>query len=156
MHVVSELIQKHYRSDCVTPLLHRDIVIPVEFFESRDIRFVYTLQQPGEFIVTLPMGWHQVANDGCNLSEAVNVYCDGWPVVAGRQKYCNCRDRGTTYNSEAWDPIIHWLQYGEQQMMVELADSRFDVEALEIPEDPDDIIPDYRDQSNVSRSQCNG
>uniref|UniRef100_A0A914YQ38 Uncharacterized protein n=1 Tax=Panagrolaimus superbus TaxID=310955 RepID=A0A914YQ38_9BILA len=93
------------------------------------------------------MGWHQVANDGCNLSEAVNVYCDGWPVIAGRQNYCNCHDRGTTYNSDEWDPVINWLQYGEQQMMAELADERFDVESLEIPDKVGDLLVEYRAQS---------
>ena len=60
-------------------LLQRIVtMVSPEIFRERGVRVVHALQQPGEFIITLPRAYHAGFSHGHNCAEAVNFATFDW------------------------------------------------------------------------------
>jgi len=47
-------------------------------------------QEPGEFIVTFPFGYHAGFNHGYNIAEAINFATPRWVEYGKKTTYCRC------------------------------------------------------------------
>lgn len=47
-------------------------------------------QEPGEFVVTFPYGYHAGFNQGYNIAEAINFSTPRWVEYGKKTKYCRC------------------------------------------------------------------
>jgi hypothetical protein len=77
-------------ASCSSPILHRDLLIDPEWFINRGLKnLTYTIQKPGQMVVTSPRGAHFGANLGMNFGESVNVGESCWLVHGVRSVACN-------------------------------------------------------------------
>jgi len=53
-------------------------MISPEYLLSQNVNVFRTLQQPGEFVVTLPGSYHSGFSTGLNIGEAVNFAHGDW------------------------------------------------------------------------------
>lgn len=77
-----------------------------------DKTYLYTLQvtqQPGEFVVTAAMAYHQVFNTGTNFAEACNIVTEQFYPCGLRFIKCRCKlrvvtDEKTGKKKQEYDP----------------------------------------------------
>lgn len=50
------------------------------------------MQQPGEFVITFPFGYHSGYNLDYNCAESVNFALDSWIEIGKKAKSCTCID----------------------------------------------------------------
>jgi len=59
-------------------LASTNIIVPPAFLKKHKIPVYHLVQNPGEFVVTLPQGFHSGFSHGYNNAEAVNLALPGW------------------------------------------------------------------------------
>jgi jumonji domain-containing protein 2 len=76
---------------CNNIMRHKDYLVTPEFLEQFDISYTLLFQQPGEFIITFPRGYHEGFNLGPNIAEAVNFGNEKWVSYGCRAVNCSCK-----------------------------------------------------------------
>ena len=61
-----------------TMVLKKNSMIPPSMLVDAGVRVVHAVQRPGQFIVTLPQGYHTGFSHGHNVAEAVNFVLPDW------------------------------------------------------------------------------
>jgi len=57
---------------------------------AANIPLTKAIQQPGEFVITMPSAYHFGWNSGFNCAEAVNFATERWINIGLRAKPCVC------------------------------------------------------------------
>lgn len=73
--VVHNQVQGVHEQDV---LASKNIIVPPVFLKKHKIPVYQLVQHPGEFVVTLPQGFHSGFSHGYNNAEAVNLALPGW------------------------------------------------------------------------------
>lgn len=63
---------------CEDVLRHKGVILHLDWFRDNAIPLVRIVQNPGEYIVTCPQGYHFGVNMGVNCNEAVNFATTRW------------------------------------------------------------------------------
>lgn len=80
-----------YKS-CHEFLRHKTFIVSPKVLENNNIPVQRCVQQPGEFIVTYPFGYHSGYNLDFNCAESVNFAMDTWLEIGKKAKSCACTD----------------------------------------------------------------
>lgn len=76
---------------CKGFIAHKRFLFHPEWFKLRDIPLFRLVQQPGEYVLTFPYGYHFGFNTGFNVNEAVNFATESW-IDAGKVAVkCTCK-----------------------------------------------------------------
>lgn len=79
-------------ADCPAFLRHKIAVIAPDIIRQNDIPLQKITQNPGEFIITFPFGYHSGFNHGYNCAEAINFASPRWIEYGKRASQCVCSD----------------------------------------------------------------
>lgn len=71
---------------------HKTFIVSPKTLESNNIPFQRCVQQPGEFIITYPFGYHAGYNLHFNCAESVNFALNSWLEIGKKAKSCSCID----------------------------------------------------------------
>ncbi|XP_001948997.1 probable lysine-specific demethylase 4B [Acyrthosiphon pisum] len=77
-------------SRCQAYVRHKTIVLSPDFLKKHSIPFNTITQEPGEFMVTFPFGYHAGFNQGYNIAEAINFATPRWVEYGKKTTYCQC------------------------------------------------------------------
>lgn len=95
MHTRFESVCNAYfaeeRKECPEYIRHKTTVVSPSFLKQQGISFDTAVQQPGEFIITFPRGYHSGFNHGFNIAEATNFCTPRWFNEGYKAKPCMCR-----------------------------------------------------------------
>lgn len=77
-------------SSCEHFLRHKRFLFdPFVLARDAGITIYRTVQQPGDIVLTFPLGYHGGINLGFNVNEAINVALSDWPEYASRARTCD-------------------------------------------------------------------
>lgn len=76
--------------ECPQFLRHKASVIAPHHLHAAKIPVTRVVQQPGEFVITMPYAYHSGFNLGLNCAEAVNFGSDRWLPYGQKAKPCLC------------------------------------------------------------------
>ncbi|XP_060858294.1 probable lysine-specific demethylase 4B [Metopolophium dirhodum] len=79
-------------STCSSFLRHKMYLISPTILKTHGIQFNKITQEPGEFIITFPYGYHAGYNNGFNIAESTNFASPRWIEYGKRSKLCSCRN----------------------------------------------------------------
>ncbi|KAI8977230.1 JmjC domain, hydroxylase-domain-containing protein [Mycotypha africana] len=82
---------QHYKG-CHEFLRHKTFIVSPKVLEENNIPFQRCVQQPGEFMITYPYGYHAGYNLDFNCAESVNFATEAWLDIGKRAKRCTCLD----------------------------------------------------------------
>eukprot|EP01080_Neovahlkampfia_damariscottae_P010790 gene10790-3407_t len=77
---------------CKRFIKHKTTLISPAYLLNNDIPVYVGIQNPGEFIITFPAGYHSGFNHGFNCAEATNFALEPWLKYA-ENRHCNCPSR---------------------------------------------------------------
>ncbi|CAN8004346.1 unnamed protein product [Ixodes hexagonus] len=77
--------------ECSAFLRHKMTVISPQILRQYSIPFNKITQEPGEFMVTFPYGYHAGFNHGFNCAESTNFALPRWVEYGKRASQCVCR-----------------------------------------------------------------
>lgn len=77
--------------DCAAFLRHRNFIIHPDVLRKNSIPVHKIMQNPNEFIVTFPLGYHFGYNNDFNCAEATNFAMPRWVDYGKRASRCTCR-----------------------------------------------------------------
>ncbi|KAI7905640.1 JmjC domain, hydroxylase-domain-containing protein [Cokeromyces recurvatus] len=80
-----------YKS-CHEFLRHKTCIVSPKVLEENNIHVQRCVQEPGEFIITYPFGYHAGYNLDFNCAESVNFALDSWLEIGRKAKSCTCTD----------------------------------------------------------------
>lgn len=72
------LLDEKFPNMCPGHIQHKHYLVPLSILRKHRIHFHKTVQEPGEMILTLPAGYHQVINPGLCFAGAVNMATLDW------------------------------------------------------------------------------
>lgn len=78
--------------NCNAAIRHKYFLPSIETLEKWNITVNRIVQNPGEFIVTFPHGYHAGFNSGLNCNEAINFATDRWIEYGIHATHCRCRN----------------------------------------------------------------
>ncbi|KAI7888964.1 JmjC domain, hydroxylase-domain-containing protein [Mucor mucedo] len=78
--------------DCHEFLRHKTFIVSPKVLQNNNIPVQKCVQQPGEFIITFPFGYHSGYNLDFNCAESVNFALDSWIEIGKNAKSCTCID----------------------------------------------------------------
>jgi jumonji domain-containing protein 2 len=87
---------------CENIFRHKDFILTREFLNENDINYQILTQNPGEFIVTFPRGYHFGFNTGLNMCEAVNYGNKEWIQFGKDGLQCTCSRNCTPPFDMSW------------------------------------------------------
>uniref|UniRef100_A0A914QB83 JmjC domain-containing protein n=1 Tax=Panagrolaimus davidi TaxID=227884 RepID=A0A914QB83_9BILA len=125
---VKEAIARNFSTTCKDVLLHKCLMLDIDFFIDNNIPYCYAVQSSGQIIVTNPNGFHSVANTGRNYSEASNIYCMGTIHESLKFPLCDCPAVVGQYQKIEWQPYIKYCQNIEKSMQYSAAGITDDAE----------------------------
>lgn len=76
---------------CPAFLRHKMTVISPQILKQYSIPFNKITQEPGEFMITFPYGYHAGFNHGFNCAESTNFATERWIEYGKRATQCTCR-----------------------------------------------------------------
>ncbi|XP_064477550.1 lysine-specific demethylase 4C-like isoform X2 [Ornithodoros turicata] len=76
---------------CSAFLRHKMTVISPQILKQYSIPFSKITQEPGEFMITFPYGYHAGFNHGFNCAESTNFALPRWVEYGKRASRCMCR-----------------------------------------------------------------
>lgn len=71
---------------------HKTFIVSPNVLQNNNIPVQRCVQQPGEFIITFPFGYHSGYNLDFNCAESVNFALDSWIEIGKKAKSCTCID----------------------------------------------------------------
>ncbi|KAM7287393.1 lysine-specific demethylase 4A [Ixodes scapularis] len=77
--------------ECSAFLRHKMTVISPQILRQYSIPFNKITQEPGEFMITFPYGYHAGFNHGFNCAESTNFALPRWVEYGKRASQCMCR-----------------------------------------------------------------
>lgn len=90
-----EKLANSYFSDCYqncnAHLRHKMTIISPQVLKQYNIPFNKITQEPGEFMITFPFGYHAGFNHGFNCAESTNFASPRWIEYGKRASQCHCR-----------------------------------------------------------------
>lgn len=78
-------------SVCNAHLRHKMTLISPQILRHNQIPFNKITQEPGEFMITFPFGYHAGFNHGFNCAESTNFALPRWVEYGKRTTHCKCR-----------------------------------------------------------------
>ncbi|XP_055940867.1 lysine-specific demethylase 4C-like [Argiope bruennichi] len=78
--------------DCAAFLRHKMTIISPTVLNKFSIPFQKITQEPGEFMITFPFGYHSGFNHGFNCAESTNFALPRWVEYGKRTISCSCRN----------------------------------------------------------------
>ncbi|RCI03341.1 hypothetical protein CU098_012087, partial [Rhizopus stolonifer] len=78
-----------YKS-CHEFLRHKTFIVSPKVLQDNNIPVQRCVQQPGEFMITFPFGYHSGYNLDFNCAESVNFALDSWIEIGRKAKSCHC------------------------------------------------------------------
>jgi hypothetical protein len=75
---------------CQNIFRHKCFILTPKFLIDNNIDYTLIYQNPGEFIITFPRGYHQGFNLGLNFAEATNFGNKDWVKLGREAKQCTC------------------------------------------------------------------
>jgi hypothetical protein len=78
--------------ECHEFLRHKTFIVSPKVLQNNNIPVQKCVQQPGEFIITFPFGYHSGYNLDFNCAESVNFALDSWIEIGKKAKSCTCID----------------------------------------------------------------
>ncbi|CAO1303381.1 unnamed protein product [Diamesa hyperborea] len=82
--------REHF-AECPSFLRHKMTLISPQVLKQHNIPFNKITQEPGEIMVTFPMGYHAGFNHGFNVAESTNFASERWIEYGKRATHCYCR-----------------------------------------------------------------
>lgn len=76
---------------CPAHLRHKMTLISPQVLKQNNIPFNKIIQEPGEFMVTFPFGYHAGFNHGFNAAESTNFASKRWIEYGKKASQCRCR-----------------------------------------------------------------
>ncbi|MFI5206171.1 MAG: lysine-specific demethylase, partial [Candidatus Paceibacterales bacterium] len=90
---VEDMLSRAYPYDykkCSEFIRHKRYLVHPNTLTLHSIPWTKTIQNPGEFIITFPYGYHQGYNAGYNISEAINFGTEHWVPYGQKSRQCTC------------------------------------------------------------------
>ncbi|KAI8372021.1 JmjC domain, hydroxylase-domain-containing protein [Choanephora cucurbitarum] len=78
-----------YKS-CHEFLRHKTFIVSPKVLQDNNISVQRCVQQPGEFMVTFPYGYHSGYNLDFNCAESVNFALESWIQIGQKAQSCHC------------------------------------------------------------------
>lgn len=78
--------------------------------QNNNIPVQKCVQQPGEFMITYPFGYHSGYNLDFNCAESVNFALDSWIEIGKKAKSCTCIDDSVVIDVESLLGSKHQLE----------------------------------------------
>lgn len=78
-------------ANCSAHLRHKMTLISPQVLRQNQIPFNKITQEPGEFMITFPFGYHAGFNHGFNCAESTNFAAPRWVEYGKRASQCFCR-----------------------------------------------------------------
>ncbi|KAI1875904.1 uncharacterized protein JN550_001400 [Neoarthrinium moseri] len=79
--------------ECSQDIRHEGVLVSPSYLESHGIDYSIEVCEMGYALITMPFAYHQVANLGPNLAEAVNFKLDSLPSVPSDYIHCKSGKR---------------------------------------------------------------
>lgn len=76
--------------ECHEFLRHKTFIVSPNVLQNNNIPVQKCVQQPGEFVITYPFGYHSGYNLDFNCAESVNFALDSWIEIGKKAKSCTC------------------------------------------------------------------
>ncbi|GAA5814062.1 hypothetical protein MFLAVUS_007552 [Mucor flavus] len=86
---------------CHEFLRHKTFIVSPNVLQNNNIPVQKCVQQPGEFIITFPFGYHSGYNLDFNCAESVNFALDSWIDIGRKAKTCTCIDDSVVIDVDA-------------------------------------------------------
>ena len=80
---------------CINVPSHKDLLSTPYFLKKKSISFDTIIQEPGQFVVSLPRCFHMGFNLGNNIAEAVNFADDSWIPYGHYAVSSNCSTKSS-------------------------------------------------------------
>lgn len=77
---------------CQAFLRHKMTIISPAILKKYSIPYQKITQEPGEFMITFPFGYHSGFNHGFNCAESTNFALPRWIEYGKRSTHCTCRN----------------------------------------------------------------
>jgi len=91
---------------CKDFLRHKTTLISPNILKNAGISIRKMVQNPGEFMVIFPHGYHSGFNFGLNCAEAVNFALPGWVNIGKRATRCLCQPDSVSIDWEVFEKNI--------------------------------------------------
>lgn len=88
--LANRLFSENY-TVCNAHLRHKMTLISPQVLRQNKIPFNKITQEPGEFMITFPFGYHAGFNHGYNAAESTNFATPRWIEYGKRASQCHCR-----------------------------------------------------------------
>lgn len=87
---------------CSAFLRHKTTMLSPLVLKKYSIPFNKITQEPGEFMITFPFGYHSGYNHGFNIAESTNFASPRWVEYGKRASKCFCRKDTVTISMETF------------------------------------------------------
>ncbi|XP_055374308.1 probable lysine-specific demethylase 4A [Condylostylus longicornis] len=88
--LANQMFSENYNV-CNAHLRHKMTLISPKVLQNHHIPFNKITQEPGEFMITFPFGYHAGFNHGFNAAESTNFATARWIEYGKRASQCHCR-----------------------------------------------------------------
>ncbi|XP_040832680.1 lysine-specific demethylase 4D [Ochotona curzoniae] len=96
---------------CRAFLRHKVALISPSVLRENGIPCQRVTQQPGEFVVTFPYGYHAGFNHGFNCAEAINFATLRWIDYGKAASQCSCGEAKVSFSMDAFVRILQPERY---------------------------------------------
>lgn len=87
--------------ECHEFLRHKTFIVSPKVLQNNNIPVQKCVQQPGEFIITFPFGYHSGYNLDWNAAESANFALESWIDIGKKAKHCTCVDDSVVIDVDA-------------------------------------------------------
>ncbi|XP_004709132.2 lysine-specific demethylase 4D [Echinops telfairi] len=96
---------------CAAFLRHKVALISPTVLRENGIPFGRVTQEPGEFMVTFPYGYHAGFNHGFNCAEAINFATPRWVDYGKAASQCSCGEARVSFSMDVFVRILQPERY---------------------------------------------
>lgn len=112
------LAEANFQTDaahCDQFLRHKNYVLSPTLCAANSIKLARAIQQPGDFVITLPAVYHSGFNHGFNCAEAINFALPNWMMAGRMAAICECSKTNVHINMDIFSLLFRrskWAQPG--------------------------------------------